>query len=102
MKYIVWFKELDKNSIPIAGGKGANLGEMYNLGLPIPPGFCITAQTYNQFIEEAGIKTKINSLLKNLDINNTAKLQQTAEEVQKLIVSTKISSDIEEAIKHAY
>ena len=102
MKYIVWFKELDKNSIPIAGGKGANLGEMYNLGLPIPPGFCITAQTYNQFIEEAGIKTKINSLLKNLDINNTAKLQQTAEEVQKLIVSTKIPSDIEEAIKHAY
>ena len=102
MKYITWFKELSKDSIPVAGGKGANLGEMFNLGLPVPPGFCITAQTYKKFIEDSGIKNKISGFLKKLDISNTGKLQEAADQIQKLITSTKMPSDIEEQVKHAY
>ena len=41
-----WFSELNKNSGNVAGGKGANLAEIYNLGVPVPPGFVITAQAY--------------------------------------------------------
>jgi len=49
MSYIAWFKDLDKDSLPIAGGKGTNLGIMFNLGLPVPAGFAVTAQTYKEF-----------------------------------------------------
>ena len=59
MSYVAWFKDLTKDSIPVAGGKGSNLGEMFNLDLPIPPGFAVTAQTYGKYIEETNIKTKI-------------------------------------------
>ena len=59
MKRIAWFKELTKDSIPIAGGKGANLGEMFSAGLPVPSGFCVTAQTYKEFIDRTKISDKI-------------------------------------------
>ncbi|MDP6127828.1 MAG: PEP/pyruvate-binding domain-containing protein, partial [Dehalococcoidales bacterium] len=54
-KVVVWFAEVDKNDIPLVGGKGANLGEMTNAGIPVPPGFIVTAGAYFDFIEKAGI-----------------------------------------------
>lgn len=49
MNYVEFFKEIGKDDIPIAGGKGANLGELTNAGIPVPPGFVITAETYLTF-----------------------------------------------------
>ena len=42
-KNILWFKDISKNDIPAVGGKGANLGEMTNFGIPVPPGFAVTS-----------------------------------------------------------
>ena len=50
IEFIKWFSELNKNSIKVAGGKGANLAEIYNLKISVPPGFVITAQAYDYFI----------------------------------------------------
>ena len=102
MNRVVWFKDLNKDSLPIAGGKGANLGEMFNIGLPVPPGFIITAQTYQEFIERTEIKEKITLLLKNLNVEDTNKLQEQANEIQKLIISTPVPEDIAEEIIEAY
>ncbi len=99
---IAWFKDLNKDSVAIAGGKGANLGEMFNIGLPVPPGFAVTAQTYKEFIEETGIKEKILEILKTIDVNNTEQLQEKANEIQKLIVSTEVPEEIKEDILEAY
>ena len=44
MTCVLRFDEVEKDNIPQVGGKGANLGEMVGAGLPVPPGFCITAQ----------------------------------------------------------
>ncbi|MEJ2268002.1 MAG: PEP/pyruvate-binding domain-containing protein, partial [Nanoarchaeota archaeon] len=45
--FVKWFSELNKSSGNIAGGKGANLAEIYNLKIPVPPGFVVTAQAYD-------------------------------------------------------
>ncbi len=99
---IKWFKNISKDDVEIVGGKGANLGEMTNAKLPIPPGFMVTAQTYKEFIEETGIKDKILDMLKELDVNDTGKLQKTAKEVQKLIEETEMPEEIKEDIKENY
>ena len=44
MEILKWFDEISRANVPQAGGKGANLGEMTKAGLPVPPGFVITAQ----------------------------------------------------------
>ncbi len=102
MSYIAWFKDLTKDSIPIAGGKGANLGEMFRLGLPVPGGFAVTAQTYKEYIERTRIKDKIAALLQGLNTEDNDTLQQVAEDVQKLIVSTPIPEDMAEEIMDSY
>ena len=53
---IKWFSELNKNSGNLAGGKGANLAEMYNLKILVHPGFVVTAQAYDYFIKESNLK----------------------------------------------
>jgi pyruvate, water dikinase len=102
MSHVVWFKDLGKNSIAVAGGKGANLGEMWNAQFPIPPGFVVTAQTYEYFVTETQIQHKILSLLDGLDIEETEKLQAVAKEIQELIISTPIPEDIKVDVVESY
>ena len=52
MKYVRRLNEVSKDDISIAGGKGANLGEMFKAGFPVPDGFCITSISYDLFIKE--------------------------------------------------
>ena len=49
-KYIYLFEEGNSDMRMILGGKGANLAEMTRIGLPVPPGFTITAEACNEYI----------------------------------------------------
>ena len=49
MKYVYTFKEGNANMRNLLGGKGANLAEMTNLGLPIPQGFTVTTEACTEY-----------------------------------------------------
>ncbi|HYZ11303.1 MAG TPA: pyruvate, phosphate dikinase [Actinomycetota bacterium] len=53
-KYVYGFSEGNKDMKDLLGGKGANLAEMTNLGLPVPPGFTITTQACNAYLGTGG------------------------------------------------
>lgn len=101
-RYIKWFKELSKKDVAIAGGKASNLGEMFNAGFPVPPGFVVLAETYKEFISKKGIDVKIESKLKDLNVEDTEKLQAIAKEIQELIKSQKMPATMQEEILAAY
>jgi len=100
--FIEWFSELSKDSVGVAGGKGANLGEMFNLKVPVPPGFVITAQAYDYFIEKAGIKGRIKELLEEINYENTEGLNETTQKIRTLIVESLFPKEMEEEILEAY
>ena len=68
---ILWFKDLYAKDIDIAGGKGANLGEMTQNGAPVPPGFVITVSTYRKFLTDSNLEDRIKALLTDLDVNDS-------------------------------
>ena len=51
-KYVYLFSEGNANMREILGGKGANLAEMTNLGLPVPQGFTVSTEACTQYYED--------------------------------------------------
>lgn len=100
--YCKWFKQLNKSSIPEAGGKGANLAEMFNSGFPVPPGFVVLAETYRKFLAVRKIDQKIEEKLKDLNVEDNERLQKVAAEVQKLVMSSSMPTDMQDEIKEFY
>jgi pyruvate,water dikinase len=98
---IAWFKDLTKDDIPLAGGKGANLGEMTQAGLPVPEGFMVTAQAYEAFIKENNLSKKIESILR-VDVDDSSKLQEASKKIRKLIESSPIPEKIQKDILRSY
>ncbi|QTM98401.1 phosphoenolpyruvate synthase [Sediminibacillus dalangtanensis] len=101
-RYIRWFKEIRKGDIPLVGGKGANLGELTNGGIKVPPGFCVTAEAYSDFVKERNLDKQILEEVKQLDMENNAQLQSASALIRELILQTDILKAIEEEIREAY
>jgi len=100
--FVKWFSELNKSSGNIAGGKGANLSEIYNLKIPVPAGFVVTAQAYDYFIEKAGINKNIQELLATINYENTKQLDDTAKQIRELILKSKFPKELEQEILESY
>ncbi len=99
---VVWFSDVSKDDIPLVGGKGANLGEMTNAGIPVPPGFIVTADAYFDFIEQSGLRDEIKAILSPVNVQDSRKLQEAAELVQQLILQADVPADTAAAVKQAY
>lgn len=99
---VVWFDEVTKSDIPLVGGKGANLGEMTNAKIPVPPGFIVTADAYFDFLQKAGLTSKIRSLLEPLDTSDSKKLQEVAAQVRNLISTAEMPAELAAEIRRAY
>ena len=98
----VRFNEVTKEDVPLVGGKGANLGEMTNAKIPVPPGFIVTAEAYYDFIRQSETTNKIRELLEPLDVNDSKRLQQSAEEVKQIILDAHMPPEIANEIRKAY
>ncbi|MFO7259628.1 MAG: phosphoenolpyruvate synthase [bacterium] len=102
MTFIRRFDELGKGDVAVAGGKGANLGEMARAGLPVPPGFVITVDAYARFFEASGVAAEVSRRLERLDVDDPVQLRRTAESAQALIRRARVPDDVRAAILDAY
>src|SRR2546421_4467479 len=70
-KWVYLFREGNAQMRDLLGGKGANLAEMTNIGLPVPPGFTITTEACRAFLttgaEPAGLDAEISEHLRSLE-----------------------------------
>jgi len=102
MDLILDFRKLNKNSLPLVGGKNASLGEMINADIRVPPGFAVTTDSYAVFMEKAEINETIFSLLADLNPDDIEALNQAAEKVQEMIRTAVIPADVQQAIGEGY
>src|SRR5579885_718898 len=59
---VLAFHDINATLLAQVGGKAANLGEMTHAGLPVPPGFCITTEAYQQVAERADLNELLDRL----------------------------------------
>ena len=101
---VSWFEDLRVTDIPSVGGKNASLGEMINAGLPVPPGFAVTAYSYEKFIEETQIVEKIYGIINEVitDRNDPKQYDAASKRIRELIEKTVVPKAIEAEIRAAY
>ena len=94
--------DLSKEEVGIAGGKGANLGEMRKAGFPVPDGFVVTTEAFELFARGNDLEKKIGWLLAKIDANNPKKLETYASMIRLIIESSRIPKAIVEEVLAAY
>jgi pyruvate,water dikinase len=102
LKLTLAFKEIDKEDLPLVGGKGANLGEMYNAGFPVPGGFAVTVAAYELFLEKNGILAEMLRVLRVTDHNDPQQLNEASRKIQRMILSGEIPQEIKTDIVRQY
>ncbi len=97
-----WFRELRRGDVDVAGGKGANLGELTSAGLPVPPGFVVTADAYLRAADAAGVRVELRRLGEELDTDDLAALDAAAARGRALVSSIEIPAGLRSELLAAY
>ncbi|WP_284014333.1 phosphoenolpyruvate synthase [Halobaculum litoreum] len=98
---VLWLDDVTADDLDTVGGKGASLGELTGAGLPVPPGFVVTAGTYRTFIEEAGIDEELFAAME-IDPEDSAALRAAEATARDLILGTDLPESVRTEVLDAY
>ena len=101
--YVRSFDELGKDDTAIAGGKGANLGELTRAGFPVPPGFVVTAQAYLAALDRAGLREDVREAFEAaLASSETTELPAACERIRAMVHKAGVATEVREEVERAY
>jgi pyruvate, water dikinase len=101
-EYVLWFDQYEKSHAPVVGGKNASLGEMTLAGLPVPPGFAVTIDAYQEIWQAPGLGEGVNQLLASIDHDAYGANQKIATEIRTRIEAVPVPQAVSDEIKRAY
>jgi pyruvate, water dikinase len=100
--YVVGLEQIGRADLPKAGGKGANLGELIKIGIPVPKGFVVLTNSFDTLIEENRLDKKIGQLSEELDVDNTSSLLKASWKIKEIILLHAIPAKVKIKVSEAY
>ena len=99
-KWIVSLEEVCRADTRLVGGKGANLGEMIRTGVRVPPGFAVTAEAYDGFLEETHAAKEIKQYLDKFgkEPHSFAECREVSQAIRGIITSKELPEALQGAI----
>jgi pyruvate,water dikinase len=102
MPDVLWLEEIRKEDIAAVGGKGASLGEMSSIGLPVPGGFVVTSRAFRHFLIETGIEHALFADLENLNVDDNPALERASKKARAAVMKAKMPAALKDRIREAY
>jgi pyruvate,water dikinase len=102
MTRIVWFERYTDAHRNEVGGKNASLGELTCAGLPVPPGFAITAAGYAKARDAAGLTSELASLIAAADPDRQETVAEAGRKARGLVTSMPLPGELEAEVREAY
>lgn len=99
---VLFFDQIDRASLPLVGGKGANLGELSKAGFPVPPGFCLTTRAYKEFIATSLEMASLFAQLDQLKVNDLDQLRKLGQQIRSHLRKLEIPDHLKNAIISAW
>jgi len=100
MQNLIWLKDITAEQSDLVGARAVRLAELFKQKFPIPNGFVITSQAYEEFIVQ--IKDQIRQTLASVDIEDLASIQRASEHIQMLFFQARMSEDLRKEIIEAH
>ncbi|MCY1031185.1 phosphoenolpyruvate synthase [Corallococcus sp. BB11-1] len=97
---ILWFEALSREDVAWAGGKGANLGELTRAGLPVPPGFVITASAFHDAMRP--VRSQLSALWRRVEPDDARSLAEVTKEMQSVVLKAPLPDWLSTAVLAAY
>jgi len=101
-EFILPFSKISKKDVKLAGGKGASLGEMTSAKINVPPGFVVTAESFERFLEETDLGVEIEAALDKINYKDVNSVNQASLKVRDLIHDARMPIDLQKEILSAY
>jgi len=101
-RYIRWLSDVSAKDTNLAGGKGANLGEMFNANFPVPQAFIITTDAFFYFLKETKIRDKIREILNRIEVDDVAGLAEKTKEIRDIILQAEMPEKLQSKILESY
>ncbi len=103
MTNILWFDNINTEDASKVGSKSANLGELQNkVEVPVLPGFTTTSDAYDKFIDETGLRDKIETLLDGLNTEDVQDLQRRGEQIRSQIKEADMPKSLRKDLENTY
>ncbi|HYY89226.1 MAG TPA: PEP/pyruvate-binding domain-containing protein, partial [Chloroflexota bacterium] len=95
---VVPLESLARDWLPLAGGKAANLGELLQAGLPVPPGVCVTTLAYDLAVAQAELDALVEELAA-LSVDDQARQAGLAGAVRARILAASVPELVARALR---
>jgi len=102
MQFVQPLHTLDKTDLPLAGGKGANLGALIRAGLPVPAGFCITTAGYHAFVAANHLAEDLPRILAGIQTSEPVSLESASGQIQARFRSGRIPPGLADEVRQSY
>jgi len=102
MGHIVWFERYTSADRCAVGGKNASLGELTCAGLPVPPGFAVTAAAYSRARDAAGLTGPLVALVAAADPDQARSVAEAGRAARALVASMPLPDHLDAEVREAY
>jgi pyruvate, water dikinase len=100
--YVVGLEQIGKDDIKKAGGKGANLGEIIKIGIPVPEGFVVTTSSFDSLIQIYNLGKGLQEIIEKTNVDDTTALLQASKKLKGIILSQKMPNEVMSKVIQSY
>jgi len=102
MARIVSLAEVSESDLPLVGGKASKLGELVRQGLPVPPGFVLTTEAYDAFVNETVLKTELPAALATIETDRPETIEAASLRIRKAFETAPFPPALQRELETAY
>ena len=102
MARVVSLAEVSDSDLPLVGGKACKLGELVRQGLPVPPGFVLTTEAYDTFVNETLLKTELPAALESIRTDQPATIEAASQRIRRAFETAPFPPALQRELESTY
>jgi pyruvate,water dikinase len=102
MARVVSLAEVSDSDLALVGGKACKLGELVRQGLPVPPGFVLTTEAYDTFVNETLLKTELPAALGSIETDRPETIEAASQRIRRAFETAPFPPALQREIESTY